>query len=240
MSRMVDNILQVSSLSAFYAQSQVLFGVALFVKTGEQVAVLGRNGVGKTTLFRAITATDGVRRSGKIVLDGCEIQHWTSSKIARLGIGYVPQGRRIFPSLTVDEHLKLPQFIKKKSSGTAWTAKVVYEVFPELHRRRRVLAGRLSGGEQTMLAIGRALVCNPKLLLMDEPSEGLSPAVIQRVLDVCSRLKEMSISVLLAEQNLEVARVAQRAYLLSSGKIVIEGETDSLLRSETIGEYLFK
>jgi ABC-type branched-subunit amino acid transport system ATPase component len=212
--------LAIDDLHVYYGTSHVVQGVTLQVRD-ECVALLGRNGMGKTTLLRAIIGITPPR-AGSVRLDGTELSGRGPSQIASLGIGYVPQGRRLFPSLTVDEHLNLTHM--RTDRPHAWTPERVYTLFPELAGRKRLSGARLSGGEQQMLAIGRALVINPKLLLLDEPSEGLSPVATDRVIEVIHHLRqEGGISILLVEQNIRVAdAVADRVYVMLTGQIVHE------------------
>jgi branched-chain amino acid transport system ATP-binding protein len=212
--------LTVDDLHVYYGDSHIVQGASLQVGD-ECVALLGRNGMGKTTLLRAVIGLTPPRR-GSVRLDGSELKGMGPARIASLGIGYVPQGRRLFPSLSVHEHLQLTH--RKSDATGAWTPDRVYELFPELAGRRRLSGARLSGGEQQMLAIGRALVLNPRLLLLDEPSEGLSPVAIDRVIEVVRHLRsDSAISVLLVEQNLRVAdSLADRVYVMVTGHIVHE------------------
>jgi branched-chain amino acid transport system ATP-binding protein len=235
--------LQISDLHAYYGDSHVLQGCSLSVgkepqsETGqagqECVAVLGRNGMGKTTLLRAILGLTPPR-SGSLLWKGREIAGQKPFLIAAMGIGYVPQGRKLWPSLNVDEHLKLT-FHKKRLGNNGWSPERVYEFFPELADRRKLSGARLSGGEQQMLAIGRALVTNPDIILLDEPSEGLSPVAIERVIEICRELLKEKISILLVEQNIHVAAaLAERVYILLGGKTVYESEASAFLENQEI------
>ncbi|MBV9104714.1 MAG: ABC transporter ATP-binding protein [Verrucomicrobia bacterium] len=209
----------VTNLHAYYGKSHVLQGCNLTVEQG-CVAVLGRNGMGKTTLLRSIMGLTPPR-SGDIRWRGQEITGKKPFVISSMGIGYVPQGRRLFPSLSVEEHLMLT--FRRTGSADAWTPQRVYDLFPELANRRNLRGTRLSGGEQQMLAIGRALVTNPFLILLDEPSEGLAPVVIERMVEICRELRKAGISILLVEQNIHVAAaLAERIYILVSGMTVYE------------------
>jgi branched-chain amino acid transport system ATP-binding protein len=234
--------LVIADLHAYYGDSHVLQGCSLAVgraSTPEQaqtsqecVAVLGRNGMGKTTLLRAILGLTPPR-SGSVLWKGQEIAGKKPFLIASMGIGYVPQGRKLWPSLSVDEHLKLTSH--KKKAGNSWSPERVYEFFPELAGRRKLSGTRLSGGEQQMLAIGRALVTNPGIILLDEPSEGLSPVAIERVIEICRELLNEKISILLIEQNIHVAAaLAERIYILLSGKTVYESEAKRFLENKEI------
>jgi len=218
---MSEPLLTIEQLDAFYGKSHILQGVNLRVYPGELVVVVGRNGMGKTTLLKSIMGMPPVRRSGSILFDNQETVDKSTHDIANLGIGYVPQGRMLYPSLTVDEHLRFGW--DRSRSEAEWSPTTVYDLFPELKKRAHISGTLLSGGEQQMLAIGRALVKNPRLLMMDEPSEGLSVLVIQRVEEVCRHLSARGIAILLVEQNLEMAQsLAQRAYVFVNGRIARE------------------
>jgi branched-chain amino acid transport system ATP-binding protein len=231
-------LLEISNLNAYYGKSHALRGIDLKVNSGQLAVVVGRNGMGKTTLLRSVLGLPPVRRTGNIVFDGRETVRKLTHEIAGMGIGYVPQGRLLFPSLTVDEHLQFAYRDKKK--GARWAPEAVYELFPELKMRARVGGARLSGGEQQMLAIARALVTNPILLMMDEPSEGLSRQVIQRVEQVCRHLIAQGLAILLVEQNLEMAEsLAYHAYVFVNGQIAYRGSGDRFRdEREKVGSYL--
>ena len=235
---MPEPILKISDLNAFYGKSHVLQGVDLNVNPGELVVVVGRNGMGKTTLLKSILAFPPVKRTGSIVFSDRETIDRVSHDIAVLGIGYVPQGRLLFPSLTVEEHLRLAG--SKQPPDSPWSMGAVYDLFPEIKRRAKVGGGRLSGGEQQMLAVARALMSNPALLMMDEPSEGLSQLVIQRIEDICRRLVSDGMSILLVEQNLEMAQVlADRAYVFLNGQVAMEESGDDFRADRgRVGAYL--
>jgi branched-chain amino acid transport system ATP-binding protein len=210
-------MLLVEDIHTYYGDSYILQGASLRVEKGEVVAVLGRNGVGKTTLVRSILGLTPPRR-GRVAYQGTDITRLPAYRIARLGLGYVPQGRRIFPSLSVRENLD----VTARGQGR-WSLERVLELFPNLSHRLRQLGGKLSGGEQQMLAAGRALVTNPELMLLDEPSEGLSPLMVRELGRVIEALKAAGTSVLLIEQHLRFAtRYADRIYLMSKGRIVHE------------------
>jgi len=235
---MPNSLLEISNLDAYYGKSHVLQGIDLRVDSGELVVVVGRNGMGKTTLLRSVIGLPPVQRKGAIVFDGRETVKKLTHEIAAMGIGYIPQGRLLFPSLTVDEHLQFACRNKKKDSP--WTPDAVYDLFPELKERVRVRGARLSGGEQQMLAIGRAIVTNPILLMMDEPSEGLAEIVIRRVEQVCRHLISQGMAILLVEQNLETAEaLADRAYIFYNGHIAYEASGETFREDrETVGNYL--
>jgi branched-chain amino acid transport system ATP-binding protein len=224
-------MLDVEDIHTNYGESYVLQGVSVRVGRGEVVAVLGRNGVGKTTLIRSIVGFTPPRR-GRVLLKGEDITRLPAHEIARRGVGLVPQGRRIFASLAVGEHLEIGE---RTGNGSGWSFTRVLDLFPRLRERLRNRGNKLSGGEQQMLACGRALVGNPDILLMDEPSEGLAPILVRELGRILGRLKTGGASILLVEQNLAFAlRIADRVYLMSKGKIVHESRPDELLRNEEI------
>ncbi len=224
----MTDALVVEDVHTYYGDSYVLQGVSLRVAPGQLVAVLGRNGVGKTTLIRSVVGFTPPRR-GRIWLRGQEITHRPSHTIARMGVGLVPQGRRIFPSLSVEENLVVAV------RGEGWTLERVYELFPRLRERAHHRGGKLSGGEQQMLAIGRALMTNPSLLLLDEPSEGLAPKLVLDLAHALLQLKERGLSVLMVEQNLPLAlRLADYVYVMSKGTVVFEGSPEALRRAEEV------
>ena len=221
---MTAPVLEVSGLNAFYGRAHVLQNVAFTVED-KPVAVIGRNGMGKSTLCQAIMGMIG-STTGSVRFQGQELVGKPSYRIAQAGIGFVPQGRRLFPSLSTDEHLQL---IPRRGKGS-WTTKRVYETFPRLAERKGVGAGQLSGGEQQMLAIGRALLINPKLLIMDEPSEGLAPNLVESVIAIIRRLSAEGVGLLLVEQNLGVATaLADRQLVMVAGRIATETTAQALL-----------
>jgi branched-chain amino acid transport system ATP-binding protein len=208
-------MLRVQDIHTYYRDSYILQGVTLELKPGQVVALLGRNGVGKTTLARSIVGLTPAKR-GNIMFKDADITHMPAHRIARMGIGLVPQGRRVFRSLTVKEHLQ----VTARGHGR-WTFDRIVELFPNLHARLRSLAGKLSGGEQQMLAAGRALVGNPALLVMDEPTEGLAPLMVRELGRVIESLKQAGTSILLIEQQLAFAlRYADIVFIMSKGRIV--------------------
>jgi branched-chain amino acid transport system ATP-binding protein len=215
----------VEGLDAFYGHAQALHGVTFEMGT-ESLAIVGRNGMGKTTLCAAVMGLTPPRASGSVRFQGRELMGKPSYKISRAGIGYVPQGRRLFPSLTVDEHLKIAG---RNGKDGAWTRDRVYELFPRLAQRKRNGGAQLSGGEQQMLAIGRALLGNPKLLIMDEPSEGLAPAIVDDLIDTFQKLEQQGLAILLIEQNLGVAvSLARRQLVMVGGEIATETTAEAL------------
>jgi branched-chain amino acid transport system ATP-binding protein len=220
-----EPLLEVSGLNAFYGGAQALHDVT-FSMDLESLAIIGRNGMGKTTLCATIIGFSPPRASGSVRFQGAELVGRPSYKVARAGIGYVPQGRRLFPSLTVDEHLKIAA-----RNGGAWNRGRVYELFPRLAERRGNGGAELSGGEQQMLAIGRALLGNPKLLIMDEPSEGLAPAIVEMLVDTFKKLEEDGLAILLIEQKLDVATsLAERQLVMVGGEIALETTAAELER----------
>jgi branched-chain amino acid transport system ATP-binding protein len=223
-----DTLLTIRDLDAFYGPAHVLQGVT-FEIGHEPVALIGRNGMGKTTLCNAIMQIHPPSTRGSIAFEGEELLGRPSHRVAGAGIGYVPQGRRLFPSLSVDEHLRMAAKRAAGNGGRGWTAREVYELFPRLAERRRNGGAELSGGEQQMLAIGRALVTSPKLLIMDEPSEGLAPAIIETLIETFRDLAREGLALLVVEQNLAVATsLAERQLVMVAGRIFAETTADEL------------
>ena len=219
--------LQVEGLHTFYGKSHILHGVSLEVREGELVTLLGRNGAGKSTTLRSIMGLTPARE-GVVRVFGHATTTWPPFRIAGVGAGFVPEGRRIFANLTVEENLRVP--VERPGP---WTIPRVYELFPRLAHRRANKGRQLSGGEQEMLAIGRALLLNPKLLLLDEPSQGLAPLIVQDVFRVVAGMRNEGISVLLVEQNVRAAvEIADRAYVLDDGRVVYEGPAAEFGRDE--------
>ena len=226
------SLLQTTGLRASYGQVDVLLGIDIEVNQGEMVVILGANGAGKTTTMRAVSGT--IPRSGSIVFDGHEIVTQNAESIVRLGLAHVPQGRGTFSDLTVEENLRIGAYIRKdsvESDIARW-----YETFPRLGERKSQKAGSLSGGEQQMLAIARALMGRPRLLLCDEPSLGLAPLVTQELFGVLKSLNQQEgLSVLLVEQNANLAlKIANKVYLLETGQVVASGDAESIAGDERI------
>ena len=221
-------MLEVDAIHTYYGESHVLHGVSLRVAPGEAVALLGRNGAGKTTAIRSIVGFTPPR-AGRVVFEGQAIERWPAHRIARRGLALVPQGRRIFAPLTVRENLLLG------ARADGWTLGRVFELFPRLRERQAQSGGTLSGGEQQMLAIARALLTNGRLLLLDEPSEGLAPLIVREIGNVLQALKARGLSLLLVEQNYHLAlRVADRVYVMNKGQIVYEGTPAGLEAADEV------
>ncbi|TWT05612.1 ABC transporter ATP-binding protein [Reyranella sp. CPCC 100927] len=229
-------LLELHDIHTAYGLSRVLFGISLEVASGECVCLLGRNGVGKTTTMRSIM---GLTRpsTGRVLWKTRDIAGWAPHRIARAGIGFVPEDRRVFAELTVWENLD----VAEKASGRtgAWTIPRVYEIFPKLRELADRQAGFLSGGEQQMLTIGRTLMCNPELLLLDEPSEGLAPIVVDRLLEQVDELKRQGLTILLAEQGVDFSlRLADRVYVLEKGAVRHSGPAAELREDSSLRQRL--
>ena len=217
------SVLIAENIHTYYGKSHILHGVSMEVREGELVALLGRNGAGKTTTMRSVMGLTPPR-AGSITLFDKTTTHWPSYKVAQSGVGYVPEGRKIFGHLTVHENLAVPPATKGR-----WQIDTVYRLFPRLNERRNSKGGKLSGGEQEMLSIARALLLNPKLLILDEPSQGLAPVIVKEVMSTIHKMKEEGIAVLLVEQNAFLAlQMADRAYVLSEGEIAYDGPAAAL------------
>jgi branched-chain amino acid transport system ATP-binding protein len=229
-------VLELRSIHAGYGTFQALFDVSLEVRHGEAVGVIGPNGAGKTTLMRVIS---GLIRptSGSLAMEGVDLLATPAHRIVELGIAHVPESRRLFPRMTVEDNLRMGGFMPAARPKFARRVELVYELFPRLCERRRQLAGTLSGGEQQMCAIGRALMSDPKLLLLDEPSAGLAPVIVEQVFDLVKRIRAGGLNVRIGEQNVrQVLRVVDRAYLLKAGSIRAAGPASELLSSDTLRE----
>jgi branched-chain amino acid transport system ATP-binding protein len=219
--------LRAEALHTYYGKSHILHGVDLEVAEGRITALLGRNGAGKTTTLRSLIGLTPPRR-GRIVIFGADTTHWPPYRIAASGVGYVPEGRRIFANLSVEENLKVP-----RDRPGPWTIERIYGLFPRLGERRNNRGRQLSGGEQEMLSIGRALLLNPKLLILDEPSQGLAPLIVREVFRIVSQMREEGISVLLVEQNARMSlEIADHAFVLDDGSIVYSGPARELAADE--------
>ena len=220
----MNNLLEIKNLNAFYGKSHVLHGVNMVIKQGEIVSLLGRNGVGRSTTIKA--AMGQVESTGSIIFKGEEMIGLKAFQIAHKGLGYVPENRDIFPSLTVEQNLILGEKSKSKSR---WSLDDMYQLFPRLKERQHTSAGVLSGGEQQMLTLCRTLMGDPDLIMIDEPTEGLAPKIVDLVAEFLKELKNRGISVLLVEQKLAIAlEISQRVYVMGHGSIVFEGSPDQL------------
>jgi branched-chain amino acid transport system ATP-binding protein len=216
------------NLHTYYGKSHILHGVSLEVAQGQITALLGRNGAGKTTTLRTLMGLTPARE-GRVMIFGTDVTRWPTFRIAASGVGYVPEGRRIFANLSIEENLKVPL-----ERGGAWTIKRIYELFPRLAERKLSRGRQLSGGEQEMLSIGRALLLNPRLLILDEPSQGLAPLIVREVFRIISQMRDEGISVLLVEQNARMSlEIADHAYVLDDGQVVYVGNARELAADET-------
>jgi branched-chain amino acid transport system ATP-binding protein len=220
--------LTAENLHTYYGKSHILHGVSLEAAEGQVTALLGRNGAGKTTTLRSLMGLTPPRE-GRVSIFGTATTGWPAFRVAALGVGYVPEGRRIFPNLTVDENLLVPL-----ERPGPWTPTTVYKLFPRLEQRKRNLGRQLSGGEQEMLSIARALLVNPKLLMLDEPSQGLAPLIVREVFRIIAQMRAEGISVLLVEQNVRMSlEIADHAYVLDDGHVVYSGPARELAADET-------
>ena len=227
-------MLELQEVHSYYGTSHILQGVSFAVPRGKCVALLGRNGAGKSTTIHTIVGLHKSRR-GSIRFSNQMISSLPSHQISRLGIGLVPQGRRIFPSLTIRENLTMAARKKTVDAKNGWDIDKVYDLFPVLKEREKNMGTQLSGGQQQMLAIGRALMTNPQFLLMDEPSEGLAPVIIDQVGEIICKLKETGLSILMVEQNISLAcKAADEILIMNKGTIVWQGTPNELLENETI------
>ena len=227
-------LLEIKDLEVNYGVIKAIKGVSFDVNEGEIIALIGANGAGKTTILHTITGLIQAKK-GSIVFDGKELTKTPPHKIVSMGMAHVPEGRRIFQQLSVLENLKLGAYTRKDKSEIASTLKMVYERFPRLEERKNQVAGTLSGGEQQMLAMGRALMSKPKIILMDEPSMGLSPLLVSEIFDIIKVINESGTTVLLVEQNAKKAlSIADRAYVLETGNITLSGDAKDLINDESV------
>lgn len=227
-------LLEIKDLEVNYGVIKAIKGVSFDVNEGEIIALIGANGAGKTTILHTITGLIQAKK-GSIVFDGKELTKTPPHKIVSMGMAHVPEGRRIFQQLSVLENLKLGAYTRKDKSEIASTIKMVYERFPRLEERKNQVAGTLSGGEQQMLAMGRALMSKPRIILMDEPSMGLSPLLVSEIFDIIKVINESGTTVLLVEQNAKKAlSIADRAYVLETGNITLSGDAKDLINDESV------
>ncbi len=227
-------MLVIKNLEAYYDGIQALKGISLHVAEGEVVCLIGANGAGKTTTLHAVSGL--IKHvEGEILLKGSPITRKAPERIVSLGVAHAPEGRQIFAPLSVPDNLRLGAYTRKDGDGVARDMEWIFSLFPRLEERRNLLAGVLSGGEQQMLALGRALMARPKILLLDEPSMGLAPLIIKEIYNVIARLKEEGMTILLVEQNAKAAlRVSDRGYVLETGRIVLSGSALELSQSQDI------
>ena len=227
-------MLEVKDLEVYYGVIQAIKGVSFQVNQGEVIALIGANGAGKTTILHTITGLLSPKR-GSVMFEGKEITKVPAHKIVSMGMAHVPEGRRVFAELSVYENLKMGAYTRKDKKEIEESLANVYKRFPRLEERKNQMAGTLSGGEQQMLAMGRALMSKPKIILMDEPSMGLSPIMVNEIFDIIRAVSEGGTTVLLVEQNAKKALgIADRAYVLETGKIVLEGKVEELLENDSI------
>ncbi len=231
---MTAPLLQVSALDLFYGDAQALAGVSLDIAAGEIVAIVGANGAGKSSLIRAIHGIETPAR-GTVRFDGTDITGWPSYRVCETGIGHVAEGRQVFPNLTVLENLEMGAVLKRARAAEKATLERVLAMFPRLAERRKQSAGTLSGGEQQMLAIGRCLMGQPRLIMFDEPSLGLAPAIVQEMFRIIRGLNEEGLTILLVEQNVMASlRIAHRGYVLENGRIELQGAGSELLSNDRV------
>ena len=227
-------MLEVKNLDVFYGNIHALHGISFEVNKGEIVTLIGSNGAGKTTILRSISALNRVR-GGEVIYNGKPIANLKAHQIVKLGISHVPEGRRIIGSLTVLENLMMGAYIRSDKAGIQESLEEVFTRFPRLKERVKQLGATLSGGEQQMLAIGRGLMAKPELLLLDEPSMGLSPILVEEIFDIISSINKLGTTILLVEQNAFMAlQVAQRGYVLETGRIVLSGPSEKLREDEQV------
>lgn len=227
-------MLEVKNLEVYYGMIQAIKGVSFEVNQGEVIALIGANGAGKTTILHTVTGLLAPKK-GSVLFEGKDITKIPAHKIVSLGMAHVPEGRRVFADLSVYENLKMGAYTRKDKEEIEKSLDRVYERFPRLKERKNQLAGTLSGGEQQMLAMGRALMSQPKIILMDEPSMGLSPILVNEIFDIIQEVSKSGTTVLLVEQNAKKAlSIADRAYVLETGKIVLDGKAEALLNDDSI------
>ncbi len=227
-------MLEVKDIEVYYGMIQALKGISFEVNEGEVIALIGANGAGKTTTLHTITGLLSPKK-GLVLFEGQDITKVPAHKIVSLGMAHVPEGRRVFAELSVYQNLKMGAYTRKDKDEIAKTLEMVYKRFPRLEERKNQLAGTLSGGEQQMLAMGRALMSHPKIIVMDEPSMGLSPILVNEIFDIIKEVSASGTTVLLVEQNAKKAlSIADRAYVLETGKIVLEGDAKELMNDDSI------
>ena len=228
------SMLKVTDLQVYYGVIQALKGISFEVNEGEVIALIGANGAGKTTILHTVTGLIN-QKAGKIEFEGKDISHTPAYKIVAEGMAHVPEGRRVFAELSVYDNLMLGAYTRKDKKEIAETLAMVYKRFPRLEERKKQMAGTLSGGEQQMLAMGRALMSKPKIILMDEPSMGLSPIFVNEIFDIIKAVSASGTTVLLVEQNAKKAlSIADRAYVLETGNIILEGDAKVLMNDERV------
>ena len=227
-------MLEIKDLEVYYGVIQAIKGISFEVNKGEVIALIGANGAGKTTILHTITGLLSPKK-GSVIYEGTDITKIPAHKIVSLGMAHVPEGRRVFADLSVYENLKMGAYTRKDKNEVEETLEKVYDRFPRLKERKNQMAGTLSGGEQQMLAMGRALMSKPKIILMDEPSMGLSPILVNEIFDIIQEVSKSGTTVLLVEQNAKKAlSIADRAYVLETGKIVLDGKAEDLLNDDSI------
>lgn len=227
-------MLEIKDIEVYYGMIQAIKGISFEVNEGEVIALIGANGAGKTTILHTITGLLSPKK-GSVIFEGKDITKIPAHKIVSLGMAHVPEGRRVFAELSVYENLKMGAYTRKDKEEIAKTLEMVYKRFPRLKERKNQLAGTLSGGEQQMLAMGRALMSRPKIIVMDEPSMGLSPILVNEIFDIIQEVSAGGTTVLLVEQNAKKAlSIADRAYVLETGNIVLEGEAEKLMNDDSI------
>ena len=227
-------MLEVKDLEVYYGMIQALKGISFEVNEGEVIALIGANGAGKTTTLHAVTGLLPVK-AGEIIFDGKNVTKTPGHKIVSMGMAHVPEGRRVFAELSVYQNLKMGAYTRKDKEEIAGNLEMVYKRFPRLKERKNQMAGTLSGGEQQMLAMGRALMSQPKIILMDEPSMGLSPIFVNEIFDIIKEVSAAGTTVLLVEQNAKKAlSIADRAYVLETGKITLQGDAKELMNDESV------